>query len=453
MSEPRASAAGPPAAAPPAANGASDTMAAERTRTSPLVALSVAVVGAVLAWVRMPGQVAGQLYAEDGRTFVGDWLTHGGWSLWIEPYAGYQHLVPRGIAWFTMTFLPVTWWATAVNVLACLVVGAVAGLVFVFSRDVVGFLPARIALGLVAVLTPIAGAEALGNLANLHWFLLYLGLWVLLTSPRSAWGAVGMSLVALLCTATEPQCAMFLPVAIWKLIESRRNLAVVIGWLLGVLGQVVTTLVAPRTVATDHPPIASTIEGYVLNVGMSLGTNRPLLLGAVLREIGWWVGFVGVAVIVGFAVFGIVRGPLNAKVALGALLFGSLLSWTASFVLGSNPDFFYSEMTPERLANPPLVRWATTASIMLVATIPVTVGILADRSTRWRIPGLAIIVVLLAIMAVSVRTVDPVNPVDWESTVDGSSAVCALTPDAVVKVATPPGPGWVVRVPCSRIAG
>lgn len=424
-----------------------------QSRTNPLVAVAVAAAGAILAWLRMPGPVAGQLYAEDGRTFVGDWLTHGGWSLWIEPYAGYQHLVPRGIAWFTMTFLPVTWWAAAVNLLACLVVGAVAGLVFVFSRDVVAFLPARVAIGLVAVLTPIVGLEALGNLANLHWFLLYLGLWVLLTSPRTAWGAVGMCVVALLCTATEPQCAMFLPLAVWKLIESRRNLPVVIAWSIGVIAQVVTTLVSPRAVATDYPPVASTIEGYVLNAGMSLATNRTMRLGAVLEQTGWWLGFVGVAAIVVFAVFGMVRGRLNAKVALGALLFGSVISWTASFVLGSNPDFFYSEMTPDRLANPPLVRWATAASIMLVATIPVTVGILADRSARWRAPGLGIIVVLLAIMTVSVRPIIPANPADWESTVDGSSAVCALTPDAIVKVATPPDPGWVVRVPCSRITG
>ncbi|MGS0687135.1 hypothetical protein ACVBEQ_18650 [Nakamurella sp. GG22] len=446
MSEPRASAADPLEVGSPASS-------VPRLPSDALLAISVTVAGAVIAWFRMPGSVLGQLYAEDGRTFFGDWLTHGGWSLWIEPYAGYQHLVPRGIAWFTMTFLPVTWWATAVNLLTCLVAGAVAGLVFVFSRDVVVFLPSRMAIGLVAVLTPVVGVEAVGNLANLHWFLLYLGLWVLLTSPRSALGAVGMSVVALLCTATEPQCAMFLPVAVWKLIESRRNLPVVIAWLIGVIAQVMTTLVSPRAVATDYPPIASTIEGYVLNVGMSLATNRTARLGAVLRDIGWWVGFVGVAIILGFAVYGFARGRLNAKVALGALLFGSAVSWTASFVLGSNPAFFYSEMTPERLADPPLVRWATAASIMLVATIPVTVGILADRSTRWRAPGLGIIVVLLAVMAFSIRSTNPVNSIDWESTVDGSSAVCALSPDAVVKVTTPPDPTWVVQVPCIRITG
>lgn len=417
------------------------------------LAFAVTAVGAVLSWLRMPVQVAGQLYAEDGRTFVGDWLTHGGWSLWIEPYAGYQHLVPRAIAWFTTTFLPVTWWATAVNALACLMVGVVAGLVFVYSRDVVAFLPARVALGLIAVLTPISGFEAIGNVANLHWFLLYLSLWVLLTTPRSVWAAVGMSVVALLCTATEPQSAMFLAVAIWKVVDSRRNLPVVIGWLIGIVAQVITTLVAPREVATGYPPIASTIEGYVLNVGMTLGSNRADLLGAVLRHFGWWAGFLGVAVISGFAGYGILRGRLNAKVALVALLVGSMVSWTASFVLGSNPAFFYSEMPIEGLAQPPLVRWATAASMMLVATIPVTVGILTDRSARWRAPGLGIVVVLLAIMAFSARPAGLPPPADWESTADSAGADCKLSPDAIARVVTPPDPSWVVRVPCSLIIG
>jgi hypothetical protein len=32
-------------------------------------------------------------------------------------------------------------------------------------------------------------------------------------------------------------------------------------------------------------------------------------------------------------------------VAITALLYGSAISWTASYILGSDPDYFYSEMT------------------------------------------------------------------------------------------------------------
>jgi hypothetical protein len=415
-------------------------------------ALLLGLIGAAIAWVRMPGRVAGQLYAEDGRTFIGDWLTHGGWSLWIEPYAGYQHFLPRTIAWFTTTLLPVSWWAAAVNVAACLVVGAVVGLVFVFSRDVVTFVPARVTLALLVVLTPVVGFEALGNLANLHWFLLYLSLWVVLATPRSTAGAVAMAFVALLCTATEPQCAIFLPLVIWRVIQSRRTWVVAAGWLIGVAAQVATTLIAPRAVATDYPPAVSTLEGYVLNVGMTLGSNRADVLGWVLRNIGWWVGFLGVAVIVGIAVLGMVRSGLNAAVAIAALLYGSVVSWTASFVLGSNPDYFYSDMTIEQIGNLPLLRWATAASMMLAATIPVTIGGLIDRYERWKAAGGGLLAVLLVIMSISVRTTDAVEPSSWELTAEQAEAQCALEPDAVIRLATPPDPTWVVSVPCSLIS-
>lgn len=35
------------------------------------------------------------LYAEDGLLFVGDWANVSGAGLLIEPYQGYQHLLPR----------------------------------------------------------------------------------------------------------------------------------------------------------------------------------------------------------------------------------------------------------------------------------------------------------------------------------------------------------------------
>jgi len=59
-------------------------------------ALAVTAVAALIAWIRMPTAVAGWLYAEDGRTFIGDWFRADPpiKVLWM-PYAGYQHLIPR----------------------------------------------------------------------------------------------------------------------------------------------------------------------------------------------------------------------------------------------------------------------------------------------------------------------------------------------------------------------
>ena len=235
-----------------------------------LVALIV-VAASLVAWFRMPSMVRGWLYAEDGKQFAADWAgadAAGGISVLWTPYAGYEHAIPRLASWFVTGVLPVNWWGIATNVISCLTVGAVAGLVFVFSRDVVTDLACRLVIGMITVLVPIAATEALGNIANLHWFLLYLTPWLLLATPRTSWGAGGMAAVAFLATATEPQCAIFLPLALWRLYRlwrpadrkyRRLMIPVLCGWFLGVAAQVVATFAAPRGVSGEVPPVASTV--------------------------------------------------------------------------------------------------------------------------------------------------------------------------------------------------
>lgn len=152
------------------------------------VASVVAVVATVVAWLRMPVNTRGRLYAEDGQHFVSAWVNRPAAGLLVEPYAGYQHLVPRLVGGLVVWSVPKAGWAVAVNLIVCLILGGAAALIYVYSRDVVAFGPARVALALIIVVVPIAGQEPLGNLANLHWFLLYLLVWVLLAVPRSAPG-------------------------------------------------------------------------------------------------------------------------------------------------------------------------------------------------------------------------------------------------------------------------
>jgi len=426
-------------------------------------AVAVTLVASVIAWVRTPTAIAGWLYAEDGRSFIGDWLgtnepIRGDLSLLWMPYAGYQHLIPRLASGLVTALVPAAGWALAVNAIACLVVGSVAGLVFVFSRDVISFLPSRLVLAMLTVMTPMAGLEALGNLANLHWFLLYLTPWLLLATPRGAVGTWAMAAVAFMSVATEPQCAIFLPLAIWRIVTVRRTRPVVLCWLLGVVAQVITAIDAPRAIGSDVPPIASTIEGYVLNVGMTLGTTHPPLLGAVLVRLGWWVGCVGVAAILAVAAVGILKGSLPAKVAIAALIYGSVVSWTASFVLGRNPSFFYSEMNVIELGTPLLARWGTAASMLLAATIPVTVAVMVQRYPRWRPAWLALLAVLVLAVTANLIAHPGLAGQTWQNEVDAARVTCAATPGGEVELPTPPDPSagdpaWRVDVPCSRLTG
>ncbi len=427
-------------------------------------AVAVTAVATVIAWIRMPTAVAGWLYAEDGRTFIGDWLRTGepikdSLSVLWMPYAGYQHLIPRLASGLVSALVPPAWWALAINAIACLVVGTVAGLIYVFSRDVISYRPARVVLALLAVMTPMAGAEALGNIANLHWFLLYLTPWLLLATPRSTVGVWAMAAVAFLSVATEPQCAIFLPLAIWRIVVSPRTRPVMVCWLLGVAAQVATTIEAPRAIGSGNPPIASTIEGYVLNVGMTLATTHATLLGAVLVRIGWWIGFVGVGAMLAVAALGMVKGSRMAKVAIGALIYGSVVSWTASFVLGRNPAFFYSEMDVVQLGSPLIVRWGTAASTMLAATIPVTVAVMVQRYPRWRPAWLALLGVVAVPLILNLVVARPDRDSQtWQQEVDNAEATCAAIPGGVVDLPTPPAAspgelGWRVDLSCSRLTG
>lgn len=421
-------------------------------------------MAAGLAWVRMPTQVAGWLYAEDGRLFVGDWVraeSADDLSVLWTPYAGYQHLIPRVASLLVTEVLPVAWWATAVNVVSCLVVGGVAGVVFVCSRDVIIDLPSRVVVALITVMAPIAAVEALGNLANLHHFLLYLTPWLLLATPRSSWGTVGLVAVALLSTTTEPQCALFLPLLIWRVIQLRGlparqvgpTVAIMAAWCIGVAAQVLSTVIAPRAVGAQWPPVASVVEGYVLNAGMTLGTVHQPFLGTVFLRTGWWVGFLGVAAILAVAVLGFVKGGKQERAVIAALLYGSAATWTASFVLGGNPAFFYSEMTTQELGWPLLTRWGTAASMLLAATIPVTVAVMIRRypHRRWAWTGLLCLMVVVFAADLVAGAANPALGGSWGSEVEQARATCASTPNGTVELSNPPAQDWVVSIPCSLI--
>jgi len=143
-----------------------------------------------------------------------------------------------------------------------------------------------------------------------------------------------------------------------------------------------------------------------------------------------------------------------ARVAIAALVYGSVLSWTASFVLGSNPLFFYNTQTDDQLTDPLLVRWATAASMLLVATIPVAVGVMVQRYPRSRPVGAGTLLAFVCIMALSLPSGGPPDNREWGPEVEKAETKCAAT-GGVVKLVTPPWPPekWGVRVPCSRLTG
>ncbi len=408
------------------------------------------LLAACLAWLRLQPDVRDTLYAEDGVLFVHDQAVRGGVTLLWEPYAGYQHLIPRSVAWFVTTFLPVPLWGLVVVLIACAIVGVIAALVFVYSGDVIAYYPSRIVLGLIVVLIPVAGMQPLGNLANLHWFLLYLMPWVLMSTPRSRLGIGVAVVVALLATATEPQCLIFAPLVLWRFVTFPRTRLVMLAWAVGIAFQAVTYLTAPRVQTAGRPPFASIADGYVIEVGMSIVTSRGYLLGRAVVTVGWWIGFVWVAGILALAAFGFVRGRAPVRAMLLTLVLGSLASWTLSSVVNNFVEFYFSQMTPEQLNNLRLGRWGTSASLMLAATVPVAVAALIEWRPRWWPAAVTVLGLMLLAMVVNLTYRPVVQGPLWSDQIEAGKVVCATTPDATIVITTEPM-GWELGLPCSIV--
>ena len=350
------------------------------------------------------------------------------------------------------TLLPVSWWGAAVVVIACGFVGVIAALVFVYSGDVVAYYPSRIVLGLLVVLIPVAGVEPLGNLANLHWFLLYLMPWVLMCTPRSRAGLCVAVAVALLATGTEPQCLIFAPLVIWRFLTFPRTRAVMYAWAVGIAFQAVTYLLAPRPQASGRPPLASVADGYVIQVGMSIVTSRGYLLGQAVARFGWWIGFVWVAGILLLAATGFLLGRTPVRAILLTLVLGSLASWTLSVLVNNFAEFYFSEMTPDQLRHLPLGRWGTAASLMLAATVPVAVAAIVERNARWWPAGIAVLGLMTLAMVVNLTYRPAIVGPTWSEQVEAGQAFCRATPNATLDITAEPR-GWVLGLPCSVVNG
>ena len=173
------------------------------------------------------------------------WTVRDDWVL-FEPYAGYQHFVPRVASWLVVRLTPVEGSALGVGLAACLLVGTISALVYVYSRDILDVPVCRLGLAVVPILLPLAAHEAAGNLANLHSYLLYLVPFVLLATARSTAGGLAMAVVAASAALTEIQAAILVPLAVWRMVRGRRARPVGVAFLLGVAAQVVSYLATAR---------------------------------------------------------------------------------------------------------------------------------------------------------------------------------------------------------------
>lgn len=414
---------------------------------------AVGLLATATAWVRLDNRTRGVVWAEDGL-FLEDRLESAPLVSLVDPYQGYLHLMPRAVVEVAV-LLPIRDFAVAVTALCSLVVGAVAALVYVGSRDVLHFRATRVALALVTVLVPTAAAEVLGNTANLHWFLLWLTPWVLLFRPTSRWQGWASGTVLLIVGLSEIQAVFFLPL----LVVGRRDRfrgPMRAGLLVGVAAQLVVYVSTGRDAAaadTGTPSLADLVQGYGLHVILQTWLPAVGGVGDVLVERGWsLVVLASLPFLVVMAV--LVRGTrTGGDLALtGTLLVGAVVPFVAGLSLNFRSFLAFSDLPVETLSHAAPLRYALVPSMFVLAAVVVV----ADRWAR-EPDRLGLVLATMSLAGLAVLGIVHVDPEPnnrsgypgWAAEIAAAERECRAGADRVVVDIAPAT--WGVDLTCADI--
>lgn len=384
------------------------------------------------------------LWAEDGARLVLDAETRSFWANLVTPYDGYLHTVPRVVAEL-MSVLPLTWAPAGFAVFAALSRTVIALVVFAASGGYLRSTPVRVALASLVVVLPAANSEALGNLENLHWFLLFGAFWALLWRP-SARGANGLAVSLVLAAAlSSPLAFLLLPLAVlrlWLPTWRERWVAVALG--VGSLAQLGAALSATRTaMAVDPvqlvlagllrvPVVAFTGSEQVAEVYPALH-NWPVLIAVVLAAVP--------------IVAAVVRpdGRFLALLGVGysAVTIVLLLAW--------------NWQTELQVQQPGVVmnsqRFSVAACLFLFTAIAVGLDVLPERGwakatvlTSRVLVGAAVVVGVVLHIGAGGGLLDGVP---WRESVVDARQDCADGAPVAKLVQNPDG--WSFALPCDRL--
>ena len=299
-----------------------------KSRTG-LAAGVVGIVGALISalrlWLGNSDSLTQVLWAEDG---VFPLCIHKAdfFSCVFDPFAGYLLLAPRSLAGLVALF-PLSAWAVVTNILAAIVAGLIVAMAYVILRrggmgQVVSVLG-----GLIPVLIPIVGYEALQALGSVYMPLLYLSvLAVVFPSALNRWVVFSLLLLTVL---TIPTTVLLLPlVALWWL-RKEISLSTFVTWsgalLVGGLIQfvVATNASKPRAVELGPDGVStwanSVLPAFMTNIpGFGSASADPSAFPSIDQwSLGWLV--VIAVILISIALFVFVSRFAGALVFMGLL--------------------------------------------------------------------------------------------------------------------------------------
>jgi hypothetical protein len=350
-------------------------------------------------------------------------------------------------------------YAQAVAVLTSMTVGAISALVFLCTREVVDSTVVRVALASTTVLIPAGPMESTGNLANVHWYFLWLSAWLVLARPARQRHSVALGVIALFSGLTEIQTVLFLPIALlrWR---DRRMWPVAAGLAVGAAAQMATSLTSPRTSSdAAYPTVVDLGKGFLVKVVMPIWEPSVAGTGTLLVH-GWWFVLLlalpfaaAMLVLAAVALQRLRRSPLDRRVLTAAVLAaGAVVPFAAAIVVNRQPGFRFDSFTLPELGPGAPLRYGVVPEMCLVAAVLVVVDLVGFGAGRWR--SLLAGLVLVGTMGLQVVHVMPTNTVRsegprWAPGVRAALDACAERQQPPV-VQARPDDYWSVLFTCGR---
>lgn len=419
--------------------GAGSTPSPQGGRTIPqVVPLLLAGGYVVTAQLSRPGgvPVTDTLRAEDGPLVIVDSLQAGGPLRWLEPYAGYVHLLPRMLA-SLVARLPFEQTALWIALLSSICAAACIVLLAVGVRRwfPVWWMPAAavVAVGSLDLLATEVGA----NLANLHWFATLGLIRLVLVRIDSIAAGAAAAVAGLVLSLTDVFAIPLAGMSVAGLLlrwhrqgrrAALRYLPVAAAVCVGAVVQLVAVLTDDRgTPAGAEVPLSQTANDVVMLVlAQGVLGNGMLSFGRLLLCLAL------VAVVIVAAV--IARHRLEPDRLLIAV---ALACAAAGF-------FAVSAQLNRALSE----RYAAIPSPLLVMSLLV---IVAGRGhlNRGLAAGVAGAMVLLAAWQWPVTFTPRAGGPSLAEEIDGAAEECATTDAAAISISPPTA--WIITLPCDQI--
>jgi hypothetical protein len=200
-------------------------MARARSIGSGLLFLVLAVA---VQMARQPGDSSSDtIWAEDGRIFTQDALTHPPVSTLLRGYGGYAQFTTRALALGTRSLQPRSF-APYLAVSAAVVV-ALLGLIVVRSaRSWVSSPVLRWSLGVMVVLAPVNFSELTATITNVGWPFLAAGFWAIASREQGRFDTPLRAGTVLLGAVSTVIQIVLLPWAIVMAVHRRRRSDVIV---------------------------------------------------------------------------------------------------------------------------------------------------------------------------------------------------------------------------------